>query len=256
MPEGGIITVETEMVEIDPAYCQKVAEAKPGHFIKLSVSDMGVGMSEEVRARVFEPFFTTKGSGRGTGLGLSVVYGIVQSHGGWITMESLLGKGTRFDIFLNPAEEAPRVSEHDSVEVDLGQFEGQGQRILLVEDERDLGEMGRQLLTDRGYQVQVCYTVEEARRAFQESDFDLVLSDVVLPDGRGPDLVLDLVDRKPSLGALLVTGYTDGQSDRERIRQAGLVLLQKPVPIAVLLEEVHSVLMARSAGPKQGEAPS
>ena len=110
--KGANDELERRVVErtqaLDAAYCQQVPDARPGHFIRLSISDMGIGMSKEILAHLFEPFYTTKPRGEGTGLGLSVVYGIIQSHEGWITVDSSPGKGTRFDIFLPPATKEPR----------------------------------------------------------------------------------------------------------------------------------------------------
>lgn len=246
MAEGGTITIQTRMVEIDDMYCRQVSDARPGTFIRLSVSDRGTGMTANVLEHLFEPFFTTKGLGKGTGLGLSVVYGIMQSHEGWITVHSELGRGSRFDVFLKPIEEVAVLGNQTATE-HAEDLAGHGERILLVEDEKALGEMTQLLLTERNYSVALCHSAMEARSVFAASDFDMILSDVMLPDGRGPDLVLDLMKQRPNVVALLVTGYTDERSDSDRVRAAGLTLLQKPVSIQVLLKNVRLALEARSS---------
>lgn len=244
MPEGGTLTVKTHMVEIGQIDHQHVPEAPTtGRFVCLSISDTGLGMPADVKDHIFEPFFTTKGPGEGTGLGLSVVYGIVQSHGGWITVDSEENKGSQFNIFLQPHDTATAQTP-TTPQPNLSEHVGQKERILLIEDELVLGEMTQQLLSEKNYQVTLCRTAAEARSVFDESPtaFDMVLSDVVLPDGRGPSIVLNLLEKKPELKALLMTGYTDQYADRERVEKAGLTLLQKPVPTAQLLEQIRKTL--------------
>ena len=244
MPGGGALTIQTWNVEIDSDYCDLVPEAKQGRYILLSVSDEGGGMGKEVQEHLFDPFFTTKGPGKGTGLGLSVVYGIVQAHEGWITVESQVNRGSRFDIHLPAvAQNAEAIDTHYKP-VSLAAFQGQGERILLVEDEFSLRQVTQRALADRGYAVEACSTATEATEAFHKAapPFDLILSDVVLPDGRGTDLVLGFLREQPELPAILVTGYTDERGDWERVRQAGLSVLRKPVPMAFLLKYVQEAL--------------
>ena len=244
MPDGGALTIQTRNVVIDPDYCDLVPEAKQGRYILLSVSDEGVGMSKEVREHLFDPFFTTKGPGKGTGLGLSVVYGIVQAHEGWITVESQENRGSRFDIHLPAVAQSAEILDTDYKPVPLAAFRGQGERILLVEDELSLRQVTQRALAGQGYAVEACSTAAEAAETFHRADppFDLVLSDVALPDGRGTDLVLGFLRKQPDLPAILVTGYADERGDWERVHQAGLFILQKPVPMASLLKAVQKTL--------------
>ncbi len=204
-------------------------------------------MNEEVRSHLFEPFFSTKEPGKGTGLGLSVVYGILQSHEGWITVESEIGVGSSFAIYLPAVDMLAEPSDSEYRAIPLGTFRGNGERVLLVEDEPDLKEMTRRALVEQGYEVEACGTLAEATEAFEDPDknFDVILSDVVLPDGRGPDFVMDLVERQPDLAALLVTGYTDERGDWKRVRSAGFALLKKPMPMAFLLEHLRSAIENR-----------
>ena len=246
MPDGGTITVKTQMVTIDETYRLKVPEApRTGEFVCLSVSDSGIGMSNDIKEHIFEPFFTTKETGKGTGLGLSVVYGIVQSHGGWITIDSTPNRGSRFDIFLQ-SQETPHEETTDQTPIDLSSHLGHQEHILLIEDEQSLGEMTQQLLRQKNYQVTLCQTIAQTKSVFETTpnNFDIVLSDVVLPDGRGPQVVLYMLKQKPDLKALLMTGYTDNHADREQVANAGLTLLQKPVPTVLLLKKIRETLDA------------
>lgn len=250
MPSGGVLSIKTRKVEIDEAFCLQWPEARKGNFIQLSIGDTGVGMTEDVRAQVFEPFFSTKGPGKGTGLGLSVVYGIVQAHDGWIRVESELNEGSTFSIYLPAVDILVDDDEPQPQRLPLDQLRGNGERVLLVEDEPDLMEMTRRALVGQGYKVEACGTIAEANTAFGHSEsegFDVILSDVVLPDGRGPDLVIGLVEKQPDLAAVLVTGYTDERGDWARPREAGVELLKKPVPMAVLFEQLRDALERRPA---------
>ncbi|MSS71606.1 MAG: response regulator [Candidatus Latescibacteria bacterium] len=245
MREGGTLIFQTRNVVIDEASCERVPGARPGPFVRLSVSDTGTGMSEEVRSHLFEPFFTTKGPGKGTGLGLSIVYGIVQAHKGWITVETRLGQGSRFEIFLPVVEKGEEVVHREEEPASLARFRGSKERILLVEDDLMVRDMIEQALKQKGYNVRVCATVSEGMDIFQEATFDLVLSDVMLPDGRGTDLVFRLRRAQPSLAGLFITGHTDERADWEQIRRVGLSVLLKPFGVDSLLEQVDQALQKR-----------
>jgi CheY-like chemotaxis protein len=243
MPSGGFLRFETANVRIDAEYCRQRSQARPGDFACLRVKDSGIGMQDEVRLRIFEPFFTTKEEGKGTGLGLSVVYGIVQAHSGWIEVESEMGQGTCFSIYL-PAIEKKEQETGAIRPAPLSGKRGRGERILLLEDEPELRDRTAKVLTGNGYAVQACSTVAEAARAFHQAEgrFDLFVSDVVLPDGRGPELVFQFMGNRPELAALLVTGYIDENPDWERIRREQLPVLQKPFTVDELLDQVHTAL--------------
>lgn len=171
----------------------------------------------------------------------------MQAHKGWITVQSEVGRGTRFDIYF------PAVPDEEVVDADtddaspLSRYQGNGESILLVEDEPELRTMTERALSARGYSVQSCACIAEARRAFADTEppHDLVLSDVVLPDGRGSDLVFGFRKDRPETAAILVTGYTDERADWERAQEEGVELLMKPVPMARLLEEVSKALESR-----------
>ncbi|MBT5324781.1 MAG: PAS domain S-box protein [Gemmatimonadetes bacterium] len=244
MPGGGELNIYTANVVVDEEYCKAHSDARPGPFVCLRVADTGTGMEEKVREQVFEPFFTTKEMGKGTGLGLAVVYGIVQAHEGWIAVQSEVGEGTEFEIFL-PALVSQEEVGSSPEEVDFVlQDQGQRERILLVEDEDELRERMEKLLVRQGYQVEAHSTADEAREAFRHvgGNFDLVLSDVVLPDGRGNELVSEFRSQNPDLPVLLSTGYTDERLDLESLRRQGIPFLQKPFAVADLLEQVRRLL--------------
>jgi CheY-like chemotaxis protein len=238
MPEGGSLVIQLRNAVIDAEYCKRHSQARPGPYVRVCVSDTGTGMDKEIVPQIFEPFFTTKEVGKGTGLGLSVVYGIVQVHEGWITVESWVGRGTRFEIYL-PAL-VSTMSEEMSAMPAPGALEkaGRQERILLVEDEAEFRERIERLLVRHGYQVEICSTSAEAREACEqlEGGFDLIISDVVLPDGRGHELVAELAENAPQLRVLLITGYADDVMDQS------LPLLQKPFAVADLLEKVRQLL--------------
>jgi CheY-like chemotaxis protein len=242
--EGGILGIRTENVVVDPEYCQRNPQAREGPCVRLTASDTGKGMDEETKARLFEPFYTTKEADRGTGLGLAVVYGIVQSHEGWVTVESRPDWGSRFEIYL-PALVSEAGAAGPSRERETGESGGGGrERILLVEDEAELRERMAGVLGHHSYSVRACGTAAEARQAFHREDgrFDLLLSDVVLPDGRGPELASGFLAEQPGLAVLMVTGHTGEAADWDYIRDADLSFLPKPFSVAQLLREVRQVL--------------
>ncbi len=212
----------------------------------MTITDTGSGMDEDTAARIFEPFFTTKEVGKGTGLGLSVVYGIVEGHEGWIEVHSRLGEGTKFDIYL-PAihDEVSAAISEDGMR--MPENFGKGERILVVEDNAELRVRAEKILAETGFSVSACDSLASARSAWGSRGlgFDMVLTDIVLPDGRGPDLVIDLLKEKPGLRCLFVTGYTDERVDWERVNELGFRVLQKPFAPADLLSEVRLALEAR-----------
>lgn len=242
MPTGGELTIQTQNAVIDTAYCKRHPQARPGPYVRICVSDTGTGMDEEVVKQIFEPFFTTKAVGKGTGLGLSVVYGIVQAHDGWITVESQPGKGAVFEIYLPALVAVKGRNFLDSPLYESLEKTDQQERILLVEDEVELRERLESLLIKQGYLVIACGTVTEGRDAFaaKEHEFDLVISDAVLPDGRGLELISDFLDEKSELPVLMITGYLE-EWDRQE-QNMNLPLLQKPFAVADLLEKVSQLL--------------
>jgi PAS domain S-box-containing protein len=240
MPKGGRLTVETSNVELDEAYASEHVTVKPGRYVRLAVSDTGLGMNAETVAHIFEPFYTTKESGRGTGLGLSTVYGIVKQSGGYIWVYSELGKGSTFKVYL------PRVDQpvqHVGERTSPGGGKG-SEVILLVEDEPDVRELTRMALAQKGYSVIVASGPEDAERAVDKSaaEIDLLLTDITLPGMSGHELAKQLTSRRPKMRVLFMSGYTYNVIAQGGMLNDGVVFLQKPFTPSALAEKVREVL--------------
>ncbi len=242
MEGGGKIIVKTKNALFNEENCKLYSNAKPGEFVCLSVHDTGDGIEPSILDRIFEPFFTTKAQGKGTGLGLSVAYGIVKEHLGWINVESTPDDGTTFEIYL-PAIPVRPEQERQSL-VPQEEFNGNGERILLVEDEEVVRNLLSEMLTGKGYKVFSATNAREALDIFEEEKgaFDLVFSDVVLPDIRGPKLIEQLLKQKPEIRVLFTSGYSDEKSDWQIIKQLGYPYLQKPFTSYDMLKTVKEAL--------------
>jgi len=244
MPEGGRLTISTSDVVLDSIACAAIHDARPGHFVCLSIEDTGSGIERDVIDQIFEPFFSTKGPTKGTGLGLAVVYGIIRQHGGWINVYSEPHQGTAFKVYL-PAIESTSVPETEAqcVPEDQG-AEGTGQRILLVEDEEAVRELASRALKENGYKVFEAGAYEEAVELFEQEggNFDLIFSDVVLPDKSGIRLIDDLLSIRPDIRVLVCSGYTDQKSQWPVIQEKGFRFLQKPYSLVDLLGTVDELV--------------
>ncbi len=248
MPQGGTLTIKTDHVFLDDNYCRQNLEARPGSFVRLSISDTGTGMSAEVREHIFEPFFSTKEVGKGTGLGLAVVYGIVKSHQGWITVYSEIGQGSCFRVYL-PALSSKKDEEKAGPADNLETQRGHGEKILVVEDDESVRLLMLRVLTDWGYKVEAADNAERALEmaAARKLHYDLVLSDVILPGMSGVDLAERLLALQPSLPIILCSGYADLDLHWPRIKAYKLFFLEKPVLIDNLLQTVHDALKQEKA---------
>ena len=244
MPNGGKFTVHTENAELGPDDVARHAYVKPGRYVRLSVSDTGEGMSEEVRSRAFEPFFTTKPQGRGTGLGLATVYGIVKQSGGYVWVSSALGAGTTFDIYFPRVDEALPAPIF-RLEV-RSEYPKGTETILVLEDEESLRKMTCECLTAGGYSVlpagRGSWAIELAQQC--KGPIHLILSDVVLPDMSGPTAVKTLQALHPETKVLFVSGYAEVPMAQELIAE-GAILLQKPVSRSDLMRKVDEILHLR-----------
>jgi len=242
MPKGGMLTIKTENVLVNEEHCRLNPEAHLGKFVCLTVKDTGIGMDREIMQHIFEPFFTTKSLGTRSGLGLAVVYGIVKQHGGWVEVFSEPGKGSTFKVYL-PAIFLGR-QEKTEEEITLEKFKGKGERILLVEDEEGVREFVKEALSENGYFVFTATTVKEALSIFEKEggNFHLILTDVVLPDKSGLELVDELLSRQPRLAILLSSGYTGEKSQSAEINQKGLPFLPKPYTLTELLKAVKEAI--------------
>ena len=243
MPDGGRIVIRTGVEEIDAAHIARSPQAQPGSHVCLSVSDTGAGMSEETMSRIFEPFFTTKAAGQGTGLGLATVYGLVAQHGGWLELNSKLGEGTTFRIFL-PASELPAEGGAEPVRPEL---RGGGETILVVEDERAVREIVSYILRQSGYAVLEASDGPEALSVWAQKgeEIDLLLTDVVMPNGlRGNQLADRLRTDRSDLRVLFSTGYDPDFAHSAAPLPARMSLLEKPYRPDTLVRAVRDCLDA------------
>lgn len=242
MPDGGRLLIRTENVELNNSAITGRAEIKSGKFVRLSIRDTGIGMDAETVAHIFEPFFSTKDPGEGTGLGLSVVYGIVDQHGGWIDVDSTPGEGTMFLIYL-PAT-AEESAETEDKMIQMKELRGQGEGILIVEDAQGVLDYASAVLKENGYTVYPAKDAAEAMAIFkkEEQNILLVLADVVLPDRNGIELVEDLIKLKSGLKIILCSGYTGMRSQWELIQEKGYKYIQKPYGLQELLSNVKMII--------------
>jgi two-component system, cell cycle sensor histidine kinase and response regulator CckA len=242
MPKGGKLLVETANADLTEQYAELHQPVVPGRYVMLAVSDTGTGMDAETRVRIFEPFFTTKEKGRGTGLGLSTVYGIVQQSGGYIWVYSEPGRGTTFKLYF-PRVDAPADTPAPAREaVTLTGTE----TILLAEDDEMLRPLSKGLLERLGYRV---LDAEDASRALalaraHPGPIQLLVADVVMPGASGRELARRLTESRPDTKVLYVSGYTDDAIVHHGMLEAGLNFLQKPFTPAVLARKVREVLDA------------
>jgi CheY-like chemotaxis protein len=242
MPGGGTITIETENASLDPSAGTEAFSVTRGPYVLLSVTDTGHGMPADVRARAFEPFFTTKELGRGTGLGLSTVYGIVKQTGGYIWIDSDVGQGTRIRIYL-PRDLSAPVRAEERVAPRAATRRG-SETVLVVEDEEGVRELMEAWLGTHGYRVLTASNGVEALRTCEEFDgpIDLVVADMVMPAMGGPALVRKLKPVRPDLKVMFISGYADATPGDRDVLDEPTMFLQKPFALAALIDKVREAL--------------
>jgi two-component system, cell cycle sensor histidine kinase and response regulator CckA len=241
MPNGGKLIIETSNAELDAPFVRDAPYVRPGSYIQLAVTDTGIGINNATQAHIFEPFFTTKERGKGTGLGLATVYGVVKQSNGYIWVSSELGKGTTFKICL------PRIGESvqaESLKADRIQSCQGGETILLVEDEESLRAVTRDVLMHSGYEVFEANSGGQALENAQQhhGPIHLLLTDVVMPGMNGPTLAEKLIASHSETKVLYMSGYTDHAFGRDGILEPGIHLLEKPYTSESLIRKVRAVL--------------
>jgi PAS domain S-box-containing protein len=246
MPGGGVLTIETANVVLDEAYAALHVDAQPGEHVLLVVSDTGIGMGDEVKARIFEPFFSTKERGQGTGLGLATVFGIVKQSDGHIEVYSEVGQGTTFKIYLpriREAEALPEAPFHALPSIAVRLARGT-ETVLLVEDDTPVRELALRALESCGYRVLAAGDGLQALQIGQQHDgpIHLLLTDVVMPQMSGRELAGQLQPRRPEMRVLYMSGYTDNAIARHGVLAPGVAFLPKPFTIEDLTQMVRETL--------------
>ncbi|MGB9617312.1 MAG: response regulator, partial [Desulfomonilaceae bacterium] len=244
MPDGGRLTFETHRIFLDEEYARTHYGCTPGQYVLLTVSDTGVGMDKETLSRIYEPFFTTKEAGKGTGLGLAVVYGIIKQHGARIGCYSEVGKGTTFKIYF-PVAEAP-VKETSA---DEGPVLGGTETILLVDDEPAIRDLGRRLLANAGYEVLLATNGKEALDIYRahRDRIALVILDLIMPEMGGKQCMKELLAMNKSLKIVVTSGHSANGVSEEAMNLGAKDFIQKPFELRRVLRQVRAVLDAPSA---------
>ena len=244
MPRGGRLTIGIETVDLDAAFIETRPQARAGRFVRLRVTDNGMGMDSATLGRIFEPFFTTKDIGKGTGLGLATVYGIVKQHEGWVEVNSEPGKGSTFDVFFPASDKVPASTEAEAAS-SAAPVVGGSETILIVEDEPILRSMARDILEECGYRILEASSGKEALDVWNQraDEIDLLLTDMVMPDGiSGADLVEKLLAGHPGLKVVFTSGYTANEVNQKMLARTRASFLAKPYTHAELAKTVRDCL--------------
>jgi CheY-like chemotaxis protein len=242
MPNGGELKISTWRFTTDEQTLRRNPDAQPGEYVRVAVEDTGHGMPPEVIARIFEPFFTTKEVGKGTGLGLATVYGILKQHGGWIEVSSTPGKGSKFQFYLPVTRQPLAAPSAPDAQTPLPR---RCETILVVEDEQSLREMAAKVLRSRGHIVHTAASGAEALKVWdnQRGNFDLLLTDVVMPEAiSGTTLAETLRSNHPDLRVVYMSGYSLDFAGKDLSKTKNLFFLQKPFNQAQLLETIQTCL--------------
>jgi len=240
MPTGGTLSIETDNVELDEPYAKTHPAVRPGPYVRLTVTDTGTGMTPQVQARLFEPFFTTKELGKGTGLGMATVYGIVTRSGGSVAVSSEIGKGSAINVYFPRAEATEIVV---TTPAPLAQPHAGTKTVLVVEDEDGLRELAKRFLQRHGYTVLVAADADEAIRLFDGNpSIDVLLTDVVIPGASGPELTRQLIARRPALRVIYMSGHSEEAVRQQVVLKPGIAFINKPFTSEALGEKIREVL--------------
>ena len=241
MPKGGKLILETSVQEFDAGLAERHPPMKAGRYVLLAISDNGIGMDDKILSQIFEPFFTTKEAGKGTGLGLATVYGIVKQNGGHVWVYSEVGRGTTFKVYLPAADHKLGMAPKAKTEALPPRADGKA--ILLVEDDALMRRLTRQMLQEHGYNV---VEAEDGSSALEKLDssgvsIDVVLTDVVMRGMSGPELARKLLHQHPALKIVYMSGYT-GELLTQNGEMHGIAMLDKPFTRGALLRTIDAAL--------------
>ncbi len=241
MPSGGLLVIQTENFEITDEFCRYNVGATPGKYIVIVFTDTGTGMTEEIKSRIFEPFFTTKKTGEGSGLGLTIVYGIIKHSGGYMTVQSEPAKGTTFRIHLLKTEEAPNSQTNG----DLKRVDDSvsNQLILLVDDSEGVRESIATFLELKGFHVIVAGDTSDAIEAAKNNPIDLLITDMVMPKMTGKQLATVLRSTNPDLKILFMSGYTEEQNFQAGEFVTGTDFISKPASMNTIIQKIHGLFL-------------
>jgi CheY-like chemotaxis protein len=241
MPDGGKLFFETKNVTLDEKFCKKHLGAAPGEYVLLKISDTGHGMDKELQEHIFEPFFTTKETGKGTGLGLAMVYGIVKSHGGYITCMSEPDKGTAFSIYFPIIES--KLGSQKSKETEVSIKRGT-ETILLVDDEESILQLGEEMLGSFGYKVLTASDGEGALALYEKQNehVDLVILDLSMPGMGGKRCLEKLVEMNPQVKVIIASGYSFNGPSKDAIDAGAKGFVGKPYEVRQMLQIIREVM--------------
>jgi CheY-like chemotaxis protein len=241
MPNGGKILIKTQNVLLDERGAGAYAGVQPGLYVLLTIADTGVGMDEQVRERMFEPFFTTKEPGTGTGLGLSMVHGIIAQHNGFLAVDSEMGKGTTFNIYFPAVDSVAVQAETEEVHA----IQGGKETILVVEDDPDVRELMEAVLREYGYTVIMANDGEEGLTLFEQhaASIALVIADLMMPKMKGRELYEQIRRLSPTVRFLFVSGYRANQLGQDFVLEKGVEFLEKPFDLDKLAATIRKVLV-------------
>jgi two-component system, cell cycle sensor histidine kinase and response regulator CckA len=243
MPSGGCLTIETRNTNLDDAACRRTPGLSPGRHAELIVSDDGIGMDAKTREHIFEPFFTTKEPGKGTGLGLATVFGIIRQHGGFVSVDSEPNRGTTFRIYLPVVKNAADLIEPDFAPQESA-LRGGNETLLVADDHEGIREMVRSALEGCGYRVLLAVNGEEAVRAFEENanQIGLVILDMVMPRIGGLEAAKRMRKTHPELPIIFTTGYSSDNEALSKVLAAGGAVVEKPFDPGKLARRVREML--------------